>query len=121
SGTFSLIFDIWTSNNLNSFFGIILSYINTDFKLRYKLIGFHNLTENHTGLYLYNEFINILNEYQCLNVITTNSNILSITRDNASNNNKFIKKLRDKNKAFTDIRCIAHILNLVVQDILSNY
>lgn len=38
-GTFSLTFDIWTSNSQTAFLGIILAYISPDFKLEYKLIG----------------------------------------------------------------------------------
>ena len=57
NGTFSLIFDLWTSNNQNAYFGIILAYINTDFKLKYKLIGFEYLTESNTAEYIYTEFL----------------------------------------------------------------
>ena len=119
NGTFSLIFDLWTSNNQDAFFGIILSYINSDFKLKYKLIGFEHLTESHTAEYIYNEFLQILKSYKFLNI--TSNNILSITRDNASNNNKFLSILRKKNNSINDIRCSAHIINIIVQDILSDY
>jgi hypothetical protein len=122
NGTFSLIFDLWTSNNQNAYFGIILAYINTDFKLKYKLIGFEYLTESHTAEYIYVEFLRILTNYKFLNIISTsNTSILSITRDNASNNNKFISTLQAKNDTINDIRCSAHILNIIVQDILTDY
>ncbi len=57
NSTFSLIFNLWTFNNQNAYFGIILVYINTDFKLKYKLIGFEYLTESHTAEYIYTEFL----------------------------------------------------------------
>jgi len=43
-------------------------------------------------------------------------NIFNITRDNASNNNSFISifKKNTNNKALFDIKCAAHIINLVV-------
>jgi len=56
NGTFSLIFDLWTSNSQDAYFGIILAYINNNFKLKYKLIGFEYLTESHTADYIYNNF-----------------------------------------------------------------
>jgi len=117
-GLFSLTFDIWTSSSQKSYLGIILSYIDNDFNLIYKLIGFEELLEVHSGLNIYTEFINIINSYQELS-----NNIISITRDNASNNNTFISifKRNTTNKAVYDIRCSAHILNLVVQDILQDY
>ena len=55
------------------------------------------------------------------------NNIFSITRDNASNNNTLLDFFKKSyysltNKEFTiDIRCAAHILNLVARDILRDY
>ena len=57
NGIFSSIFDLWTFNNQNAYFGIILVYINTDFKLKYKLSGFEYLTESHTAECIYTEFL----------------------------------------------------------------
>ncbi len=85
--------------------------------MNYRFIGFHELTESHTGIYIYNTFINILNEYFNLKF----NNILSIIRDNASNNDIFIKTIKKQKKTFYDIRCTAHIINLVVQTILRDY
>ena len=73
------------------------------------------MTESYTGLYIYIEFINILNEYLSLKLPL----VLSITRDNASNNNIFINTYKKNfyslfNKHFVnDIRCVAYIINLV--------
>ena len=55
------------------------------------------------------------------------NNIFSITRDNASNNNTLLDFFKKSyysltNKEFIiDIRCAAHILNLVARDILRDY
>ena len=120
NGTFSLSFDIWTSNTQTAYIGIIIIYINSDFQLTYRLIGFDELTESHTGLYLYTEFFNIISQYfESL----TLSNILSFTRDNASNNDTFIDTFLNKNNSLKiyDIRCITHIINIVVNDILKEY
>ena len=38
-GRFSLVFDIWTANTQTAYFGVIISYINADFELKYQLIG----------------------------------------------------------------------------------
>ena len=110
-GLFSLVFDIWTSSSQNSYLGIILSYIDSDFNLIYKLISFEELLEAYTSLNIYTEFIDTLNSYRELT-----NNIISITRDNASNNNTFISifKKNTTNKSLYNIRCLAYILNLVV-------
>jgi len=79
NGIFSFIFDLWISNNQNAYFEIILAYINTDFKLKYKLIGFKYLTESHTAEYIYTEFLQILTNYKFLNIISpSNTSILSL-------------------------------------------
>lgn len=38
-GTFCLSFDIWTSNTQTGYLGLIINFINKDFKLVYKLLG----------------------------------------------------------------------------------
>ncbi len=73
-----------------AYLGIILIYIDNDYKLNYKFIGFYELTESHTGIYIYNTFIDILNEYSDLKF----KNLLNITRDNASNNDTFIETMK---------------------------
>jgi hypothetical protein len=124
NGLFSTTLDIWTSKvNQTPYLGIIITYIDIDFKLNYKLIGFDELTDAHSGKYIYNEFINILTDYPSLPI----NNIFSITRDNASNNNTFLDTFKTNynnliNKEFTyDIRCTTHIINLVITDILRDY
>ena len=67
NGTFSLVFDIWTLNSQTAYIGIIISYINSDFKLIYKLISFEELKERYTGIYIYYKFRNILKDYPALN------------------------------------------------------
>jgi hypothetical protein len=53
--------------------------------------------------------------------------VTSLIRDNASNNNTFIEDFKDNyshlsyNDFNKDIRCLAHIINLVAQDILKDY
>jgi hypothetical protein len=38
-GSFSLTFNIWTSNSSTSFLRVIIIFIDSNFKLNYKLIG----------------------------------------------------------------------------------
>lgn len=39
NGSISVTFDLWSSNALNSYIGVIITYINPEFELIYKLIG----------------------------------------------------------------------------------
>ena len=66
NGKFSVVFDIWTSNNNTAYLGIIICFIDSEFNLIYKLIGFDILSESHTGIYIFNEFKNSLNLYPTL-------------------------------------------------------
>jgi len=81
-----------------------------------------DLKKRHTGEYM----ASLL--YKTLEDFNISKSILTITRDNASNNDTMIDdidaKLRylSNNKWVgpnTGIRCLSHILNLIVQDILS--
>ena len=70
-------------------------YIDINFTLNYKLIGFEELDESHIGLYIYTEFINLLNSYLSFKN-ENNKNILSITWDNTINNVTFINTYKNK-------------------------
>jgi len=60
-------------------------FINLDYKLNYKLISFNKLTKSHTGLYLYDKFLEIIKPYG-FNI----ANIINIIYDNVFINNTFI-------------------------------
>ena len=51
--------------------------------------------------------------------------VLSLTCDNASNNDVSVDKLADKVESFTGdashVRCFAHVINLVVKSILAQF
>lgn len=76
NGKFSFSFDIWTSNSNTAYMGVIVSYINSEFQLIYKLIGFKELKERHTGLILFEEFLKSIKSYPS---ITFNSIFRYIT------------------------------------------
>jgi len=93
-------------------------FINLDYKPNYKLIGFNELTESHTALYLYDKLLELIKPYS-FNI----ANIISITRDNAFNNNTFIQTIYNKNPTLKiyNIHYTAHIINLIVKDTLKEY
>ena len=87
-----------------------MSYIDSNFNLNYKLISFKELLEAYLSLYIYTKFTSIVNLYSKLY-----NNTISITRDNASNNNSFISIYKKNiNNNIFDIRFITYIINLVV-------
>jgi hypothetical protein len=50
--------------------GVIISFIDSDFNLTYKLIGFEEITDRYTSLNIFNCFLNILKPY--LNITLSN-------------------------------------------------
>lgn len=46
--------------------GVIICYIDSDFNLIYKLVGFENVSESHTGIYLFAEFEKIISAYPAI-------------------------------------------------------
>jgi hypothetical protein len=50
--------------------GVIIFYINSDFNLIYKLIGFKDLNTTYTGLNMFDSFLDILADYRSINLNT---------------------------------------------------
>src|SRR5687767_14970970 len=80
------------------------------------LLNFVPLNVNHTGIYLANKILDILEEF------SLGKKVLAMTTDNVSNmvslaerlNNYLIQKY--DNKDFMHLRCGAHVLNLAVKE-----
>jgi hypothetical protein len=116
---FSITLDEWRSSNNIDFLAITLHYLDNSFKLQSYLIGFEDLTsfESYTSIVLYNILNKILKEFNI------RKKLISITRDNASTINSTIDLVRDKynskfNYSIIDIKCAAHILNLISNSFL---
>ena len=98
--------------------GITIHWIDVkDQTLQSYILRLQNLYKRHSGIYLNTILIEVLKEFNIQN------NIFCITRDNATNNDILIQEFqqynRDNNGLFyKDIRYLAHIINLIVQDIL---
>lgn len=83
------------------------------------LLGFEHLLGSHTGTHLSETVIRILREHGIAD------RVLSITTDNASNNNTMIQGIQDivKSQALCDssifrIPCIAHVIQLSLKELL---
>ncbi|EXX59676.1 hypothetical protein RirG_186940 [Rhizophagus irregularis DAOM 197198w] len=122
-GKLSFTLDCWTSTNNIAFLGITCHFVDVDWCLKETLVDFIHLSGSHSGENLAKEFLKSIDED--FNILTK---IMTITADNAANNNTFLRKLeyvcRQKEVKFdhkkNNIRCLAHIINLTVQEILKN-
>ncbi|CAI0402398.1 unnamed protein product [Linum tenue] len=116
-GKVSITTDSWTScQNLN-YMCITAHFVGKDWKLYKKVISFCKLT-SHKGIDIGNAIVYCLEEWGVKSVYT-------VTVDNASSNDTAILQLRDRLEEwgtnivggkYLHMRCIAHIVNLIVSD-----
>nr|XP_043626184.1 zinc finger BED domain-containing protein RICESLEEPER 2-like [Erigeron canadensis] len=116
-GRICLTTDGWTSTQQVNHICLTAHFIDNEWKLRKKVLSFKQL-DSHKGVDIGKEIEQCLIDWKIENVFT-------ISVDNASANDVAVNFLRNVLKSsnhclltgqYTHIRCVAHILNLVVQD-----
>ena len=118
SQKFSLTLDIWTSPSQDPFLCVTLHLIDQNWILKAQVIAFRYIPGKHSGANMALVLESILKEYKI------EDRILSITMDNASNNDKLLDELIKKGiivDAEQHIRCFAHIVNLAAQDCIYEF
>ena len=115
SSIVSMTSNIWTNQRNESFTCVTTHYIDSNWKLHKKISGFHKIFHSHDGYLIYDSLISVFREYDIQN------KIFSITFDNASNNksviNLFVRTIRKGPLSeMFHVRCVCHIINLIVQD-----
>jgi len=114
-----IITDIWTSLQNLSYMVVTASYIDSNWRMHKKIIKF-NVISSHKGENIGRMLENTLIEWEI-------ESVFAIIADNATINDIAIdymrRKLKDKRDSilggeFLHIRCVAHILNLIVSEAL---
>ncbi|KAJ5082681.1 hypothetical protein N7532_011724 [Penicillium argentinense] len=121
--TIALSLDVWTSKNHLPILGVIGHWLTEEFDYRERVLEFTELHGPHSGENLATAIETLLIE------LNLEHKLLSITGDNARNNERMVLQLFEKlqqsgaNTLFCGlgsyVRCLAHIINLIVKDILS--
>lgn len=121
--TIALSLDMWTSKNYISIPGIIGHCLTEEFEYREKVLDFKELHGPHRGE-------NLAAAIQALLIeLNLERKLLSVTSDNASNNERMaLELLNSLQKTYgadslfcgldSYIRCLAHIINLIVKGII---
>ena len=117
SSKITFILDCWTSSNQFAFLGIVAQWIDDDWNLNTGIFDFIIMEGSHTGKNLASVVFDSFKEYGVL------SKISAIVSDNAGNMDTFFEqfevKMRQEGIPFDcenqRIRCLAHIVNLVVK------
>ena len=115
--------DCWSSSTRLSFMGVLVHYIDKEWNLHEELIGFENLKDVHSGVALAKVVNDILSKYNLI------GRVISITTDNASNNNTMVVEMNEhledafENNRFLDgqiqhIPCLSHIIQLGLKSLL---
>jgi hAT family C-terminal dimerisation region len=124
--TIGLSLDIWTSKNFKAILGVIGHWLTADFQYQERVLEFTEMHSVHSGENMAQTVEEILEE------LGIRYKLLAITTDNASNNETLVSELffnlstvdNPEQLRFLGldsfIRCAAHVLNLIVTDILSD-
>jgi hypothetical protein len=101
---------------MRSFMAVTYHFVNSEFELESGLLDFVRVNGKHNGSRLAASLIYVFNKFEL-----TKSQVVTITVDNASNNDTMVENLIQKGYLESGehhIRCFAHILNLCAQDLL---
>ena len=118
----SITTDLWKSNQKIQYMVVTGHFIDFNWVLQKRVLNFCNVPPPHTGVII----ADALNK--CFNEWGIENKICSITVDNASYNDVCVRRLKDDfllrkqlnvGGKYFHVRCCAHILNLLVQDGLS--
>ncbi|KAI0573130.1 Dimer-Tnp-hAT domain-containing protein [Pyrenophora tritici-repentis] len=118
----SVALDAWSAANHLSFLAVKVYFISQNWTLQEKLLDFIPMRGRHTGASIAADVLRILLE------TNTKARLLAITCDNASNNQTLTRTLQaslleqdiEWDASENTVPCIAHIINLVVQDIIQH-
>lgn len=121
-GKFSFTLDAWTSTNTLPFMAIRAHWIDADWVYQTVLLDLCYIEGNHDGQNFCDIFLGCLERFEI-----PLSKVLALTMDNVGSNDTFIEFLKQHgvkvnvniSSAGNRVRCMPHILNLSVQDILA--
>lgn len=115
-GKISLTMDCWTSTNSLPFAAIRGHWMDKECEYRSAMLDFPHIVGDHSGFNLKNILL------KCLERLGIPfSKIMGVTLDNALNNDTLFFWLEEHGltSVLNHVRCLDHIMNLAVQDILT--
>ncbi len=122
-GKISFTIDAWTSKNVLPFIAIRAHWINSDWIYETVLLDFIYIEGPHDGKNFCSIFLQCLERFEI-----PLAKVLCLTMDNVGSNDTFMEFLKlhgieigvNVSAEENRVRCMLHILNLIVQDILAS-
>ena len=120
SGRVSLALDVWTSPQSVAYLGVLTYWVNSQYQLQERLIGFVPLSIDHSGRSQCQEVLKLLEVFQL------RQKLFGVVTDNAGSNNTLKEELERAlsrvnsqwDRAENSLSCLAHVVNLVTQDFI---
>lgn len=117
-GCFIITLNAWTSGNKIPYLGITAHWMDLDWDLNDTVIGFKRLHGSHTAENLCSVLI------KCLREFSIENHIQCVTADNHKVNDALFDRLEGQmlgwRKKHGQVRCMAHVMNLAAQKIISS-
>jgi hypothetical protein len=111
----NLSLDGWRAGNRDEYIAICSHFIDDDFKLIHCLLGFRKVYGAKSGQHIAEITADVINDYEI------GQNLGAFMMDNAGDNDTMLKELAtqfDINVDHSRMRCLGHIINLVVKALL---
>ena len=120
-GKICLTSDLWSSLATDGYLALMAHYVDVNWVLQKRIINFRHVPPPHSDAILADKVIHLLQEWGI------KEKIFTLTLDNASYNDVLVDKLKCHlsltnslmcDGEFFHIRCGAHVLNLIVYEVL---
>jgi len=114
----ALTSDIWTGNAKMDYMSVVAHNIDEEWNLNKRIIAFKRIEGSHTADNILDILLSVIDEWNL------RDRIISITLDNAANNNRMVRALRTRIPNQASIlhqRCATHIINLIVKAAFTHF
>jgi hypothetical protein len=115
----SLTSDIWSGRAKQDYISVVAHYVNEDWEILKRIIGFELIDVKHTGDNIAEAIIKVVENFGLTN------KIFAVTLDNASSNTSAMNTLGPVFGTYATSfllhqRCACHIINLIAKTVLKN-